>query len=1372
MNRFMKSKRFLSHKGGRLTGLALVLLFSTFLTQLTAQVSVSITNKVDPSCSGYTDGSATAVATGGTAPYTYRWSNGVTGSTYSGGSGTYSVAATDVAGRSGTVSVTINNPVPVTANISFADICAGGSVTAAASGGTGPYTYNWGGGRTGATQAGLAGGSYTLVVTDSKGCLATKFVSVPGAFSVSLRIGALQCFGDCDAAIDALTSGGTAPFTYRWNTGATTAAIVGLPSGTYSVTVTDANGCTSSATGTVSNPPQIVISTSVTAPACGGGATGTATVTATGGRPPFTYKWSNGQTGSTATGLAVGDHFVTVMDAGGCNRTAKVTVASNAGFTIGLSKTDATCGGSNGSATATVTGGGRAPFTYKWSTNATTSAITGIGAGTYTVSVTDANGCVNAASITVNAAGSLNVNVTGTNAACGIANGTATATPTSGTAPFTYKWTTGATTQGITLLSSGTYSVTVTDASGCTAIGSATITTGSSIGVTIDARHVLCNGATTGQATAMVTGGSTPYTYRWNNGGNVAVIANIGAGTYIVTVTDATGCSGTQTTVLTQPSALSVTPSVTPTSCGSNNGSASISVTGGTAPYKYLWSTGSTTNGSTGLAAGSYTVTVTDNNNCTTTASITITSSNGLTLSMGSSNVTCNAGNNGTASANVTGTSGTVTYAWSNGQTTSTINGLTAGTYSVTVTSGSCSTTGSVTLTQPTAILIAISLTNPTCGSNNGSLTASASGGTPQYSYKWSNGATTASISGLASGTYFVTVTDANNCAKTTSQAIIAPNGPSATTSSTVVTCNGGSNGTATVTASGGTAPYTYNWGSGRTAASISGLAAGSYSVTVTDATGCTSVNTATVGQPDPIVITTTVTNAGCTGGLIATVTVGGNGGYTYLWSNGQTTVNATNLSAGTYSVTVTDSKGCTQAKTGIVVTGTVTTLNCLIRITQPMTGNNTNDAKAQLEAYNGQGPYTYKWSTGAVTQTVSNLSAGTITGTVTDALGCTSTCSATIVNNLCNNVTNPGVIGSSQMFCLTSEIQGLVEMTPASGGTAADAIQYLWMYSTTETTFDRSTWTTLAATGKDLPVASMPLSPIVGRISIVRCVRRANCSDFLESNVVTLTPKAFAYIIGVKNVCLGEANTFIAGDNGAGATYTWTFAGANITGSTSKSQTVTFTSLGQKTVTLTVNANGCFQTTSITVNVTTCLGVYGGFVGFNANALTDKEVMLDWATTNEIRSSRYLIEKSIDGINFDKIGEVASQNGGNNLYRFVDAEPKRGRSFYRVHQVAALGNIDVATTAAKKVLVGQNQGVLTYPNPAQSSVFVEVLDVDNAEGIIEIYNHIGSLIQTQRFDKTQSRYQVNIENLPTGTYILKIRNADGNSNSVKINKL
>jgi SprB repeat len=403
-----------------------------------------------------------------------------------------------------------------------------------------------------------------VIVTDSKGCTVYKFVNVPAPFTAGLRVGELVCFGDCDAAIDALPQGGVGPFTYRWNTGATTAAIIGIPSGTYSVTITDANGCTSNASGTVANPPTITVTTTTTAVNCAGsGSTGTATVSAIGGRPPFSYRWSNGQTGTTATGLSVGTYFVTVTDAKGCNKTAQATLTSSAGFTLTAASTNATCAGSNGSATATITGGS-APFTYKWSSGGTTATIGSLSAGNYTVTASDNSGCSATATTTVNAVGSLAITLTSTNAACGIANGTATATPTSGTAPFAYKWSTGATTQTIGTLAAGTYTVTVTDASGCTASGQKSITQTSSFDVTLDARNVSCNGGTNGQISAMVMGGSAPYTYKWSNGSTIGVLANLGANTYSVTVTDASGCTAIKSATISQPAALT-------TSCNSDS---------------------------------------------------------------------------------------------------------------------------------------------------------------------------------------------------------------------------------------------------------------------------------------------------------------------------------------------------------------------------------------------------------------------------------------------------------------------------------------------------------------------------------------------------------------------------------------------------------------------------------------------------------------------------------------------------------------------------------------------------------------------------------------------------------------------------------
>jgi SprB repeat len=755
---FMKQVCLLNQTTRKIAGVFMGLVFSlvTF-TQLSAQLTVSVA-KTDPTCADFTNGSAVATPAGGVAPYTYSWSNGSAGNSISGlGAGTYSVTVTGSNNATASASTTLVAATPIVSTVNFASICTGGAVTVAATGGTGPYTYNWGGGRVGSTQTGLPAGGYNVIITDSKGCSVFKFVNVPTPFTAGLNIGELVCFGDCDAAINALPQGGTGPFTFRWNTGATTSSIIGIPSGTYSVTITDGNGCTSSSTGTVANPPVVTLTTTSVAPTCGsGGNNGSATVTATGGRPPFTFRWSNGQTGPTATGLGAGTFFVTATDSKGCNKTQSVFLSSGASFTLNATASNASCGGTNGGATVTVTGG-TGPFTYRWSTGATTQSISNLTAGNYTVTVADASGCSTSATVTVNAAGSLAITMTGTNAACGIANGTATATPTSGTAPFRYLWSTGATTQTIGTLAAGTYNVTVTDASGCTAIGQKSVTQTSSFDVSFDARNVSCNGGTDGQISSMVMGGSAPYTYRWSNGGAIAVLANLGAGTYTVTVTDASGCTAIKSVDITQPSVLTASISAVNTSCSAASGTANVTPSGGTAGYTYLWTNGATTASVSNLGAGTYTVTVTDAKGCRATSSTTITAGTTLDATASVTNVRCFGSNTGAIALTTSGSTGTVTYSWSNGATTPSVSGLSAGTFNVTINdSRNCSVVKQYTITQPAAFTASVSGIMSSCGSNNGSATATPVGGSSPFTYRWSTNATTSSISSLAAGTYTV----------------------------------------------------------------------------------------------------------------------------------------------------------------------------------------------------------------------------------------------------------------------------------------------------------------------------------------------------------------------------------------------------------------------------------------------------------------------------------------------------------------------------------------------------------------------------------------------------------------------------------------
>ncbi|MBL0054306.1 MAG: SprB repeat-containing protein [Bacteroidetes bacterium] len=289
---------------------------------------------------------------------------------------------------------------------------------------------------------------------------------------------------------------------------------------------------------------------------------------------------------------------------------------------------------------------------------------------------------------------------------------------------------------------------------------------------------------------------------------------------------------------------------------GGNNGSATVTATGGTAPYTYLWSNGKTTAANNNIAAGTYTATVTDAKGCTATCAYTVTQPTQLVATCAGTNVNCFGGNNGSATVTATGGTAPYTYLWSNGKTTAANNNIAAGTYTATVTDAKgCTATCAYTVTQPTQLVATCAGTNVNCfGGNNGSATVTATGGTAPYTYLWSNGKTTAANNNIAAGTYTATVTDAKGCTATCAYTVTQPTQLVATCAGTNVNCFGGNNGSATVTATGGTAPYTYLWSNGKTTAANNNIAAGTYTATVTDAKGCTATCAYTVTQPTQLV--------------------------------------------------------------------------------------------------------------------------------------------------------------------------------------------------------------------------------------------------------------------------------------------------------------------------------------------------------------------------------------------------------------------------------------------------------------------------------------------------------------------------------------
>lgn len=981
--------------------------------------------KTDVSCNGGSNGTATVAPTGGTMPYSYSWSpSGGTNATATGlAAGTYTVTVTDFNGCQTTRSFTVNQPATaLTAIPSSTDVsCNGGSngtATVTPSGGTPSYTYSWApSGGTAATATGLAAGTYTCTITDANACQITRTVTISQpATTITVTPVAqtnIACNGAATGAATVEVTGGTPNYTYSWSpSGGTAATATGLTAGTYTVTVTDANGCIGQQSFTITQPTAMVLTPSQTNVSCNGGANGSASVAVTGGTPSYTYSWApSGGTNATATGLVAGTYVVTVTDVNGCEKTQSFTIGQPTAMVLTPSQTNVSCnGGTNGSASVTVTGG-TPGYTYSWAPMGGTAATaTGLPAGNYTVTVTDANNCSTTQDFSITQPTILIATAEAqTNIAChGGTTGSATVSATGGTGAYTYSWApTGGTAATASGLAAGTYTVTVTDANACSTTQSFTIIqpTTALTASPLAQTNIACNGGTTGSATVAVTGGTGAYTYAWApSGGTAATASGLTAGTYTVTVTDANGCTATESFTLTQPTALVATASAqTNLSCnGGANGSATVAVTGGTPGYTYSWApSGGTSANATGLTAGTYTVTVTDANGCTATQSFTLTQPAPFVVTPSQTNVSCNGGANGSAEVSVTGGTGAYTYSWApSGGTSAAAYGLAAGTYTVTIKDANlCQTTQSFTITQPAA-LIATSAgqTDVSCnGGNDGTATVAVTGGTGLYTYSWAPmGGTAATATGLTAGTYTVTVTDANGCTTTQSFTITQPTALIATAAAkTNVSCNGGANGSATVAVTGGTGAYTYSWApSGGTAATATGLMAGTYTVTVTDAKGCASTQDFTITQPSAITVVPSQINVSCNGGANGSATVavtGGTGAYTYSWAPfGGTAATASGLTAGTYIVTVTDANLCEKTQTftiteptAIMLTPSQTNVSC----------NGETNGSATVTVTGGTGAYTYSWSpAGGTAATATGLAAGAYTVTVTDANGCTAT--------------------------------------------------------------------------------------------------------------------------------------------------------------------------------------------------------------------------------------------------------------------------------------------------------------------------------------------------------------------------------------------
>ena len=746
----------------------------------------------------------------------------------------------------------------------------------------------------------------------------------------------------------------------------------------------------------------------------------------------YTYTPANGYVGPDQFVYEICDDGSPVLCA---QATCYITVFPGPGISFTI--TEPLCNGdANGSIDITVNNA-TPPLTYSWSNGATTEDLNDVPAGTYVVTVTDAQGSVVQETIELTQPDVVGVVVdVQDETIVNGCNGTATANPTGGTAPYTYVWSDGQTTQTATGLCAGIYQVTVTDANGCEVTTSNVINPPScDLDVNVTGSPVDCNGGATGTvlATPITAQNNTPFTYLWNSGETTQEVTGVTAGPYSVTVTDSIGCTASGTFVVTEPPLLTVSTTVIDEQIfQACDGSATATASGGTAPYLYEWSDGQIGQTASNLCPGTYTVTITDANGCMTSQVVTVNelSCSGFAVAINTYSLSCFEANDGAAVAVVSGGTAPFTYFWTTGgATTDSIGGLGAGTYEVIVTdSVNCEQTVSGLVTQPAELEASTAVDPVTChGLDNGTIELTVTGGTTPYTFDWSNGATTEDLNNLGPGTYGVTVTDANNCTVNTSGAVTEPDTLDASSIDTDATCFGGSDGMIDLTAEGGLPPYQFAWDHGPTTEDVSGLSAGSYTVTFVDQNACVYEYTTTVGEAQEFepAITAGGPTTFCDGdSVVLTATAGA----TYLWSTGETTQSITVLASGVYTVNVITAEGCEGDSDPVQVTVNPNPVPTVSPV-GPTTFCDGGSVTLTTGSY-----ATYLWNTGETTQSIVVSTSGDYSVTVTNGNGCEGASGDLTVT--VNDLPEPTVTASGDLeFC----DGGSVTLT------SSPASSYLW---------------------------------------------------------------------------------------------------------------------------------------------------------------------------------------------------------------------------------------------------------------------------------------------------------------------------------------
>ncbi|MEY8862119.1 hypothetical protein [Tenacibaculum singaporense] len=973
---------------------------SIIISQPMAALSVTETIQ-DVSCKGGNDGAITLTIEGGTPGtqgYQYQWSNGATTRDLSGLSiGSYTVTVTDANDCTIEKTYVVTEPSEglsvsyVSHQEPLAFRSEDGSINISTSGGTLPYSYQWfneAGSVVGTLQniSNIGDGNYRVVVTDAKGCTDELYQTLtqPDKLIGTINIpddGILFCNGDADGKLEVTVEGGISPYTYHWYevgssggkvfiSGATNNTIGSLPAGDYGVEITDSNGIKSYSEGTVVNPTKVEISNViVNHVACYGESTGNIDVDVIGGTDTYIYKWYK-VGNSTVIGteksilnLSAGEYKVVITDTNNCPNppieriitinqpTAPLTIVTDSQKNLTGFET------ANGEINIEEVSGGTAPYAYELRVKGNTTVIsnlsnsTGLNAATYVMTILDANNCSVEKEFTLIQPDKLELRLAVTKPiACNGETGTIGSTVIGGYVlsgeDYNYQWYNSSdltkvigTEASLTVLA-GTYRLVVTDSNGNTTYKEQELTENPPLAITFTKTEVTCYNGNDGSIDISVTGGTGVYTYEWSNGDKTEDVNTLTDGVYTVTVKDENGCELKETISITQPDVyrVLVTTFEEPSGAGLSDGSISVQIEGGVAPFTYEWKDEATnsisnTTSINNVPTGKYYLTVVDAKGCELNEVYNLDEPDPLIVAIEQvETIKCNGDISAVLKAVATGGVGGNSYVWFNAVTGNSVGNsqviynLPTGRYFVKVTDlkGIEDTSEVFTVVQPEVLEVAGDVSNVTCsGNNDGVISLNVEGGTPPYSYSWSSGQTTAEITDVAAGSYFVLVTDANDCQTTGSFTVEKASSLTITETVKDVICYNSCTGEINLSIDGGIAPYSVAWNTGQTGSNVTGLCAETYIVTVTDQKGCQATKEILVKNAEELIFDVVPSEVTlCYGETIEyDVAMVGTSEYEWTSTNGFMSNESVVLLSeeGVYTLTITTKDGCKVSKEIII---------------------------------------------------------------------------------------------------------------------------------------------------------------------------------------------------------------------------------------------------------------------------------------------------------------------------------------------------------------------------------------------------------------------------------------------------------------------